>query len=224
MSGRPEQILEAALEVLAARGFKGTSIDAVAERAGLTRQGVLHYFPSKQRLLVAVLDFREVLHRENLAGRRVGEDWGGDFAEAVAFEQSHPSLATVHSVVLAEAVTGQEPAADYVRQRARSLQDHLTASLAERYGERMPSGLSAPAAAAAVLALVEGVHQLWLVDPEADRYPQIVRDAVAVLLGVGDGGSGGGGAHVTATAPTTAPPGPQAPATNVGPQSPATKG
>ncbi|AVV45658.1 TetR/AcrR family transcriptional regulator [Streptomyces sp. P3] len=183
VSERREQVLEAALEVLAARGFKGTSIDAVAERAGLTRQGVLHYFPSKKRLLLELLRFREELARENLAGRRVGEDWAGDFAEAVAFEQSHPSLATVHSVVLAEAVTGQEPAAGYIRQRCRSVQDHLVASLVERYGERVPSGLSAPTAAAAVLALVEGVHQLWLVDPDADRYPQIVRDTVAVLLG-----------------------------------------
>ncbi|MGC9542136.1 TetR/AcrR family transcriptional regulator [Streptomyces sp. UG1] len=183
VSGQREQILEAALEVLAARGFKGTSIDAVAERAGLTRQGVLHYFPSKKRLLLEILNFREQLHREHLADRRVGEDWAGDFAEAVAFEQDHPSLAAVHSVVLAEAVTGQEPAAGYVRERCCSLQDHLTASLVERYGQRLPSGLSAPTAAAAVLALVEGVHQLWLVDPEAHRYPQIVRETMSVLLG-----------------------------------------
>ncbi|MDX3382279.1 TetR/AcrR family transcriptional regulator [Streptomyces niveiscabiei] len=183
VSGRREQILEAALEVMAAHGFKGTSIDAVAERAALTRQGVLHYFPSKKRLLLELLSFREELARKNLAGRRVGEDWAGDFAETVAFEQSRPSLATVYSVVLAEAVTGQEPAAGFVRERCRSVQDHLVASLIERYGERVPSGLSAPIAAAALLALVEGVHQLWLVDSQADRYPQITREAVAVLLG-----------------------------------------
>lgn len=191
LSDRREQILEAALEVMAVHGFKGASIDAVAERAGLTRQGVLHYFPSKKRLLLELLSFREELARENLAGRQAGEDWAGDFAETVAFEQSHPSLATVHSVVLAEAVTGQEPAAGYIRQRCRSVQDHLAASLVERYGERVPSGLSATTAAAAVLALIEGVHQLWLVDPEADRYPQIVRETVAVLLGTGTAATDG---------------------------------
>lgn len=183
VSERRGQILEAAVEVLAARGFKGTSIDAVAERAGLTRQGVLHYFPSKKRLLLEILNFREQLNREHLADRRLGEDWAGDFAEAVAFEQDHPSLATVYSVVMAEAVTGQEPAAAYVRERYCLLQDYLTMRLVERYGERMPSGLKAATAAAAVLALVEGVHQLRLMDPEADRYPGVVRDTVAVLLG-----------------------------------------
>jgi AcrR family transcriptional regulator len=203
VSDRREQILEAALEVMAAQGFKSTSIDAVAERAGLTRQGVLHYFPSKKRLLLEILSFREELARENLAGRRVGEDWAGDFAETVAFEQSHPSLATVHSVVLAEAVTGQEPAAGYVRQRCRSVQDHLVARLVERYGERVPSGLSAPTAAAAVLALIEGVHQLWLVDPEAERYPQIVRETVAVLLGTDTAATEGQSPVVEGQSPAT---------------------
>ncbi|WP_345622066.1 helix-turn-helix domain-containing protein [Streptomyces ziwulingensis] len=185
MSARRQEILEAALEVFAERGFKNASIDAVAERAGLTRQGVLHYFPSKKRLLLEILNFREQLARANLSDRPTGVDWPADFADAVAFEQGHPSFATVHSVVVAEAVTGREPARSYVRDRCRSLQDHLTIRLVERYGERLPSGLSAPTAAAAVLALIEGVHQLWLVDPEpeAERYPRIMRETLSVLLG-----------------------------------------
>ncbi|KUN80796.1 TetR/AcrR family transcriptional regulator [Streptomyces griseoruber] len=189
-SARREEILEAALEVFAARGFRGASIDAVAERAGLTRQGVLHYFPSKKRLLLAILELRERLSREHLAARPADGDWAADLAEAVAFEQRHPSFAQVHSVVLAEAVVGQEPAAQYVRERCRSLQDALCGYLTERHGERLPSGLSAPVAAAAVLALIEGVHQMWLVDPEAERYPSIVREAMSVLLGSGDKDAG----------------------------------
>ncbi|WP_044473486.1 helix-turn-helix domain-containing protein, partial [Streptomyces turgidiscabies] len=58
---RREEILAAALEVFAERGYRRASIDAVAERAGLTRQGVLHYFPSKKRLLHALLQRREDL-------------------------------------------------------------------------------------------------------------------------------------------------------------------
>ncbi|MER5430010.1 TetR/AcrR family transcriptional regulator [Streptomyces sp. NPDC002588] len=184
MSARREEILEAALEVLADRGFKGTSIDAVAERAGLTRQGVLHYFPSKKRLLLEVLNLRNQVNRENLADRRLGEDWAGDFAETVAFEQHHPSFARVHSVVLAEAVTGQEPARGYVRERCRTLQDHLTEHIVQRYGDRVPSGLEARTAATALFAFIEGIHQLWLVDQDGDeRYPEVVREVLSVLLG-----------------------------------------
>jgi AcrR family transcriptional regulator len=200
-SARRQAILEAALEVFAERGFKSASIDAVAERAGLTRQGVLHYFPSKKRLLLEMLTFREQLNREHLADHPAGEDLPADFAAAVAFEQGHPSFATVHSVVMAEAVTGQEPARGYVGDRCRSLQAHLTAWLTERYGERLPSGLTASAAATAVLALIEGIHQLWLVDPgpDTDRYPSVVRDALAVLVGEEPGG--GGEANDPAQAP-----------------------
>lgn len=183
-SARREEILEAALEVLAARGFKGTSIDAVAERAGLTRQGVLHYFPSKKRLFLEVLNLRERLNRENLADRRLGEDWAGDFAETVAFEQGHPALARVYSVVLAEAVTGQEPARSYVRDRRRAVQGHLTEQLAARYGDRLPSGLDTGTGATALFALIEGILQLWLVDQDGDdRYPEVVREVLSVLLG-----------------------------------------
>lgn len=185
---RREEILEAALEVLADRGFKGTSIDAVAERAGLTRQGVLHYFPSKKKLLLEVLELRNRLARENLADREVGEDWAGDFAEAVAFEQHHPSLARMHSVVMAEAATGQEPALGYVRDRCRTVQDHLAEHLAARYGDRLPSGLDTRTGATALFALVEGIHQLWLADQDGDgRYPEVVREVLSVLLGSGEG-------------------------------------
>lgn len=193
VSGRREGILEAAAEVLAERGFKGTSIDAVAERAGLTRQGVLHYFPSKKRLLLELLEFRVRLVREHLAGRPVGEDCPGDFAEVIAFEREHPSFATVHSVVIAEAVTGQEPAAAFVRDRYRTFQEHLTAELVRLFGERLPSGLSADTAALACLALFEGAQQMGLVDGEADRWPQIVRESLAVLLGTENGDADGTG-------------------------------
>ncbi|WP_416969677.1 TetR/AcrR family transcriptional regulator [Streptomyces sp. 4F14] len=192
VAGRREEILGAAVEVFAERGFKGTSIDAVAERAGLTRQGVLHYFPSKKRLLLEILNFRERANREHLAERGAGDDWAGEFAEAVAFEQLHPSFAQVYSVVVAEAVTGQEPAQGFVRDRSTAIQEHLAGLLTQRYGERLPSGLSARTGAAAAFALIEGVHQLWLVDRDAGRYPEVVRAAMTVLLGDG----------VTASAPS----------------------
>jgi AcrR family transcriptional regulator len=45
------QILEAATELFAARGFAGTSLQDVAEATGLTRPAIYHYFSSKEDLL-----------------------------------------------------------------------------------------------------------------------------------------------------------------------------
>ncbi|MET8207670.1 helix-turn-helix domain-containing protein [Streptomyces sp. NPDC005373] len=182
LEGR-EQILRAAAEVFAEHGYRGTSIDAVADRAGLTRQGVLRHYPSRKRLLTALLDFRDELNRREQVGDEEYAKIPGRFAQAVAFDQGHPSLARAHSVMMAEAVTGLEPAGAYARERRRALQDHLTRALVETGGERLPSGLTAGTAATALLAVVEGVHQQWLVDPDGEPYADVVRDALAVLLG-----------------------------------------
>lgn len=50
------QILEAAAEIFAARGYRGTSVKDVAERAGMTKGAVYFHFPSKESLAVAVVE------------------------------------------------------------------------------------------------------------------------------------------------------------------------
>ena len=51
-AGRREQILEAALHVMAERGFRGASIKRIAERAGLKSPALIYwYFKDKQALL-----------------------------------------------------------------------------------------------------------------------------------------------------------------------------
>jgi TetR/AcrR family transcriptional regulator len=49
-------ILQAALEVFSAHGFRGSTIDRIAERAGLSKPNLLYYFPSKEAIYVAVLE------------------------------------------------------------------------------------------------------------------------------------------------------------------------
>ncbi|WP_327674605.1 MULTISPECIES: TetR/AcrR family transcriptional regulator [unclassified Streptomyces] len=181
-SARHEEILEAALEVFAERGYRGASIDAVAERAGLTRQGVLHYYPSKKRLLFAMMRLREDLNRRHVHSDWNDPDMPSRLAEALAFDQGIPSLAQVHSVVMAEAATGQEPARGFARERYRELIDMLTEGFTGRFGERLPSGLTPRTAATALMALFEGMQQQWMVDSDDERYQDTVRETMAVLL------------------------------------------
>ena len=54
-----QRILQAAVEVMASRGYRAASIDAVARSAGLTKAGVLHHFPNKEAILLALLDARD---------------------------------------------------------------------------------------------------------------------------------------------------------------------
>jgi TetR/AcrR family transcriptional regulator len=50
-----ETILEAALEVFAAQGFRGATLDQIAEVAGLSKPNLLYYFPSKEAIHQALL-------------------------------------------------------------------------------------------------------------------------------------------------------------------------
>jgi TetR/AcrR family transcriptional regulator len=49
-------ILEAALGVFSQHGFRGSTIDRIAERAGLSKPNLLYYYASKEAIYVAVLE------------------------------------------------------------------------------------------------------------------------------------------------------------------------
>jgi TetR/AcrR family transcriptional regulator len=51
-----QAILEAALQVFSSHGFRGSTIDRIAERAGLSKPNLLYYFPSKETIYLAVLE------------------------------------------------------------------------------------------------------------------------------------------------------------------------
>ncbi len=48
-------ILEAALDVFSAHGFRGATLDQIAEGAGLSKPNLLYYFPSKEAVHTALL-------------------------------------------------------------------------------------------------------------------------------------------------------------------------
>jgi TetR/AcrR family transcriptional regulator len=50
-----EVILDAALEVFSQHGFRGATLDQIAERAGLSKPNLLYYFPSKDEVHKALL-------------------------------------------------------------------------------------------------------------------------------------------------------------------------
>jgi TetR/AcrR family transcriptional regulator len=50
-----ETILEAALDVFSTYGFRGATLDQIAEVAGLSKPNLLYYFPSKEAMHQALL-------------------------------------------------------------------------------------------------------------------------------------------------------------------------
>jgi AcrR family transcriptional regulator len=66
-----ERILESAYELFSRRGVRAVGIDEVIERAGVAKATLYRHFPSKQDLVLAFLQRREVL-------------WTHEFVEAEA--------------------------------------------------------------------------------------------------------------------------------------------
>src|SRR5437899_11996675 len=53
---RREQIVEAAVAVIAERGLQNLSLSEIEKRAGMSRGQLTYYFPAKEDILLAVFD------------------------------------------------------------------------------------------------------------------------------------------------------------------------
>lgn len=73
---RRSQLTEAAVDIVAEGGFQALTLDAIAERAGVTRNLIYHYFPrGRSDLMLAVVDRAgEELTREWLTDSEVPLD------------------------------------------------------------------------------------------------------------------------------------------------------
>ena len=67
---RPQELLDAALDLFVEKGFAATRSEEVAARAGVSKGTLFLYFPSKEELFKAVV-------RENIAGRFA--EWNTEF-------------------------------------------------------------------------------------------------------------------------------------------------
>ncbi len=180
---RRAEIVRAALEVIAERGYRGASMAAVAERVGLTQQGVLHYFPTKNALLVAVLKERD--QWDAVPGQRWRLDLLGSLVE---YNAMRPGVVQTFSALLGESVTEGHPARDFFTGRYEEVRASMASVLRAEYGERLPGGLPPERVAPLLVAVMDGLQFQWLLDPDAVDMPAAFRDFVA-LLDAGPGGA-----------------------------------
>ena len=73
---RPEEILDAALEVFGAQGFAGARLEDIARHAGVSKGTLYLYFDSKDDVLLAVVEqmVDRILHEVRIAEITVAID------------------------------------------------------------------------------------------------------------------------------------------------------
>ncbi|MCT9004084.1 TetR/AcrR family transcriptional regulator [Streptomyces sp. NPDC054766] len=173
---RRAEIVRAALEVIAERGYRGASLAAVAERVGLTQQGLLHHFPTKEALLVAVLKERDQWDA------LPDTTWRADLlVSLVEYNAMRPGIIQTFSALLGESVTEGHPAREFFTRRYTAVRASMASVLRAEYGERLPSGLTPERAAPLLVAVMDGLQYQWLLDPESVDMPAAFRDFLTLL-------------------------------------------
>ncbi|MFD4415454.1 TetR/AcrR family transcriptional regulator [Streptomyces sp. NPDC058251] len=173
---RRAEIVRAALEVIAERGYRGASLAAVAERVGLTQQGLLHYFPTKEALLVAVLKERDQWDAVP------DSKWRVDLLTSlVEYNAMRPGIIQTFSALLGESVTEGHPAREFFTQRYAAVRANMASVLRAEYGDRLPNGLTPERTAPLLVAVMDGLQYQWLLDPESVDMPGAFRDFLTLL-------------------------------------------
>ena len=119
-----EEIVNAALAVVARAGYGGTTIREVASAVGLSQAGLLHYFGSKEQLFVEILRRRDGIDRGAFSG--VDEVGGSskNVAESTVRLVRHntdvPGLVQLYSRFSSEAAEPDHPAHEFFVNATRS--------------------------------------------------------------------------------------------------------
>ncbi len=173
------RIRRAACEVFAERGLDGTGLSHVAQRAGMGRASLYHYYRTKEALIADLAS--ELLDEEVAAFRKAADAPGGNALErltGVIREVAHAyePLSTEGRLVVQFWVTHPE--------RLRKALAEIRASLARliRLGQRrgeIRRQIKAEAAAAALVALIDGLILQLYVDPKAFAGREALADTLA---------------------------------------------
>lgn len=160
-------ILRAALRVFSHRGYRAGSLASIADDVGVTQQGVLHYFGSKESLLIEVLKHRDEDERRSRPGQADGENLFTRTVDLVRRNEGRPEEVRFFSVLVGEALTDDYPATDYVRSRYADLLK-FSAQVLERGQDsgQIRRDIEVDDVAALLLAAMDGLQIQWLLNPE----------------------------------------------------------
>lgn len=164
---RRAQIIDEAVRLIGQRGYHGFGIRELAQTCQMTDAGLLHYFGSKEKLLIAVLEDRDrriiefvvsatpATLTEEQASKLAPAQVREIFHLAVVRSSAQPELLRLIAVLQAEAMNADHPAYDYFRKRQHAVVQEFARLVAPF--TPAPRGL-----ALAILAQLIGLEQEWL--------------------------------------------------------------
>ncbi|MFC8074628.1 TetR family transcriptional regulator [Streptomyces sp. NPDC057307] len=179
------ELTEAALQLLASKGFDVVTVDEIVATAGVSKRTFFRYFASKEDVVVQFLaDLGAGIHAE-LAARPAGEPPSVALRHAVwvalaACAADHPdhadrTLRVVRLILRTPALRAR------LLEREAQWRDDLTAELGRRLGLDPATDLYPRLAAGMALTAFDTVLQRWS-ESDGTRDPAVLTDLAFAVL------------------------------------------
>ena len=178
---RRQEILDRAIEVFRERGADGTSLRRIAEAIGVSHAALLHYFDSREQLLVAVYAHAEI--RRNAAADPIVTPGVDTMIAAAIANVDVPGLVQLYTTLLAASLeAGNDVGREFFSARFERVRDELTSSFRRQQADGdIRDDVPAEDLAALLIAASDGLQIQWLLEPSIGlkRDPPHVRAPAA---------------------------------------------
>lgn len=182
---RREEIVDAALEMFAARSYDAVSLREIAAKVGISHTGLRHHFESKEHLLTAVLRHKdEATLAPDPAHTVNGMAWLLDTVEVVRRNAGQPLVIRLFATLSTQAIDPGHPAHVYFVNRYGVAQALFARHLgvAREAGE-LRADLDVDRVAQTILATMDGLQVQWLLNPDAIDMVEAYRAFLDDFLG-----------------------------------------
>lgn len=180
-----EKIIREATIIFAQNGFRGTKLSEIARAVDMSEPGLLHHFPSKDNLLISVLEERDRADRQKY-GYVEGNDLDviAAFRELVGHNETIPGLVKLFTVLVAESITADNPGHEFFVNRYRELREIGTELIkkSQEKGE-IRDDISAEDLIVMIFAMMDGLQIQWLLEPNKISMTKIFDLFVQFLMG-----------------------------------------
>jgi len=167
---RRQEILDRAIEVFQERGADGTSLRRIAGAIGVSHAALLHYFDSREQLLVAVYEHAEKRRDETVVDLPEPERGIDIMIEAANANIEVPGLVQLYSTLVAASLEADAgPSREYFTARFERVREDLEQRLRREQAEgRMRADVDVRHVAALIVAASDGLQIQWLLEPSVE--------------------------------------------------------
>ncbi|PVU82775.1 TetR family transcriptional regulator [Cellulomonas sp. WB94] len=184
---RRQLILDEATALFGEVGYRAASLREIATRVGISHPGLLHHFPAKQALLLAVLEHRDEVDTERFGFDHLqGLELLRHMVDLVEFNATRPGIVELYCVLSAESTAPDHPAhAFFVERYTRSVTRCAAGFEGARAAGLLRPGIDPDAAGRAFVALMDGLQVQWLFDRDSVDMAAVLRQTLAQLVVAG---------------------------------------